>query len=185
MGRALPNSIRPMDQRVPEHIKNLNGEEAIRKLKDVVDHEHIAMFHTGAHSPDEHVRPMTVQKVCDQGNLWMLSARSSQKNKDITVNPQVMVTIAVPGRSQFLAVHGNATVVDDQRKKNELWSNLAKAWFPEGKDDPELTVLKVAPSDCYYWDTKDGRVVSLLKIATAAVTGNMNDSGGVEGSLRV
>ena len=172
-------------QREQDRITHLHGKEAVRKLKDVVDNEHIAMFHTGVHSPDEHVRPMTVQKVCDQGNFWMLSARGSKKNADITANPEVMITIAIPGRSQFLAVHGTAQVVDDQRKKDELWSNIAKAWFPQGKEDPALTVLKVAPRDCYYWDTKDGRIVSLLKIATAAVTGNMNDSGGVEGPLHV
>ncbi len=71
-------------------------------------------------------------------------------------------------------------------KKDELWNNLAKAWFPEGKEDPELTILKVVPTESYYWDTKNGRMLSMVKgIAAAAITGNMNYSGSVEGKIAV
>ena len=61
---------------------------------------------------------------------------------------------------------------------------MAKAWFPEEKDDIHLTVIKVHPLDAYYWDTRDAKMISLLKIATAAVTGKTPDAG-VEGKLTV
>ncbi|MGE3509589.1 MAG: pyridoxamine 5'-phosphate oxidase family protein [Vicinamibacterales bacterium] len=31
------------------------------------------------------------------------------------------------------------------QKIDELWEPLAKTWFTEGKDDPRITVIKVAP----------------------------------------
>ncbi len=61
---------------------------------------------------------------------------------------------------------------------------MAKAWFKDGKDDPKVTVIRVSPEESYYWDTQNGRMISLLKIAVAAVTGKEMD-GGVEGKLKV
>ena len=65
----------------------------------------------------------------------------------------------------------------------ELWSAIAKTWFNEGYDDPELTLLKIVPEDGYYWDSKDGRIVSLFKMVAGAITGKeMNTS--IEGDIK-
>ena len=72
----------------------------------------------------------------------------------------------------------------DREKIDELWSEIAKAWFPEGKDDPHLTVIKVTPEEGFYWDTKDGKLASMIKIAASAVTGKTMVEG-VEGTISV
>ena len=61
--------------------------------------------------------------------------------------------------------------------------SLAKTWFNEGYDDPELTLIKIDPDDGYYWDTKDGKVISLIKMVAGAITGKELNSG-VEGRIR-
>jgi len=62
---------------------------------------------------------------------------------------------------------------------------MANAWF-DGKDDPTVTIIRVEPKDTYYWDTKAGKLVSLISFATAALTGNKaDDSDGVEGKANV
>lgn len=168
-----------------KNYDSLHGVEAVEKLQDIVKDRSICMFHTDLHAEPCETRPMVIQRADDMGGLWLLSARSSQKNTDIAKDPRVMLTVAEPGRSRFLVVHGRANIVEGRAMKQELWSNLEKAWFPGSADDPELTLLNAEPTACYYWDTLDGRLVSLLKIATAAVTGYMNDSGSVEGALKV
>ena len=45
-------------------------------------------------------------------------------------------------------------------------------------------MIKVIPQEGYYWDTKNNKVISLIKIATSIVTGKTNDDG-VEGTLTV
>jgi hypothetical protein len=42
----------------------------------------------------------------------------------------------------------------------------------------------VKPVDAYYWDTKNNKLVSLLKIGAAIVTGKSMDDG-IEGELEV
>jgi len=83
-----------------------------------------------------------------------------------------------------LNVFGKAFIYKDKSTIENKWSPMAKAWFTEGKDDPNLTVIRVQPDYAYYWDTKSGKVVSLLKIAVGAVIGKTLDDG-VEGNLSV
>jgi hypothetical protein len=66
----------------------------------------------------------------------------------------------------------------------KLWSAWAKTWFPDGVDDPELTLLRVRPLEVQYWDTRHNKMVSLLKIVAGAITGKEMDDG-VEGKISV
>ena len=67
---------------------------------------------------------------------------------------------------------------------HELWSPIDKAWFEQGEDDPNISVIKVIPTDGHYWDTKNGKLISMLKIAVAAVTGKETRPG-VAGNIKV
>ena len=46
---------------------------------------------------------------------------------------------------------------------------MAKTWFKEGKDDPGISLIKVTPEDAYHWDTKNNKMVSLIKFAMGAL----------------
>ena len=62
---------------------------------------------------------------------------------------------------------------------------MANAWF-DGKDDPKVSIIRVEPRETYYWDTKAGKLVTLLSFVAAAVTGKQTDnSDGVEGLAQV
>ncbi|MEP6467521.1 MAG: pyridoxamine 5'-phosphate oxidase family protein, partial [Parafilimonas sp.] len=54
----------------------------------------------------------------------------------------------------------------------------------EGKDDPRITVIKVTPENGYYWDTKHGQAVALVKMVAGAIAGKtMDDS--IEGNIKL
>jgi len=78
---------------------------------------------------------------------------------------------------------GSNPYLEQSLKPAEL-QGKDKAWFEKGKDDPEITLIKVRPLDVKYWDTKSNRVVSLIKILGAALTGKSADDG-IEGKLAV
>ena len=77
---------------------------------------------------------------------------------------------------------GNAKVVNDRDLIRAKWSPIVRAWFPEGANDPNLTLLRVKPVQAYYWDAETGKMISFLKIAASAVTGKRL-SEGAEGKL--
>jgi general stress protein 26 len=167
-----------------KNLKNLTHNEAIEKMKELVKHNSMCLFTTSLDKTPLEAIPMNVQKVCDQGNFWFISVADSNHNKNIQNDPRVQLFFTNMSDSEFMTIYGTATISRDQAKIEELWSPLVKAWFPEGKEDPRVTIIKVTPSDGFYWDTKNGKAISLVKITAAALTGNTMD-GSVEGKLLV
>lgn len=156
---------------------DLKREEAVSKIQKLAKDINICMFCTDLDQQPFSTRPMAVREVDDEGNVWFISSASSHKNAEIKEDENVQLVFSNPSSSQFLSLYGKATIYRDQEKIKELWTPIANAWFEEGKKDPNVTVLKVDPSQAYYWDTQNGKMITLLKMATAAVTGNQMDTG--------
>ena len=167
-----------------DHKENLSGAEAASKIKELAN-KHTCFFCTRISTGQRmNTRPMSVQKVDDAGNLYFLSAKDSHKNRDIAQDPNIQLFFQGSAHSDFLTIHGEATISDNKALIEELWEPLAKAWFTEGENDPRISVIKIAPVSGYYWDNKHGSAVALLKVAAGALTGKtMDDS--IEGHLKV
>jgi general stress protein 26 len=175
-----------INQRQPEqNHQNLAGPDAVAKIRELAEGAGTCFFctaiTTGAPIP---TRPMAVQQVDDEGSLWFLSAIDSQQNAQLAQDDSVQLMFQGSSHSDFLTLHGRATVTTDRAKINELWKPLLKTWFTEGSDDPRITVIQVRPTEGYYWDTKHNRVIVFAKIVAGAVTGKTFDDS-IEGRLRV
>lgn len=164
--------------------KNLYNKEAVEKVKEIAEKIKICLFCTNVSDIPFDTRPMGTQDVDTEGNLWFISGKTSNKNQDIKQDDKVQLLYADNSSSTYMSINGTADVFYDRAKVEELWNPLIKAWFTEGKDDPNISIIRVRPTDAYYWDTKDGKMVSLLKIAAAAITGKTMD-GGIEGRMEL
>lgn len=165
-------------------VKNLIDKKAISKMQEIVKDQRVCMFATNLTQIPFSVCPMTAQEVSDEGHILFLSAADSDHNKKILLDSRVQLMFSKVSESEFMSVYGKATISKNREKIDKIWDPLAKAWFPKGKDDPNLTIIEVFPEDAYYWDTKDGKIVSMIKIVASALTGEKMDSG-VEGHLTV
>jgi general stress protein 26 len=81
-----------------------------------------------------------------------------------------------------MQLNGTAVISTDREKIRELWSPLARTWFTEGEEDPRLSVIKVTPSQGYYWDTKHGLPVAGVKMLIGAILKKTMDDG-IQGKL--
>jgi general stress protein 26 len=86
--------------------------------------------------------------------------------------------------SDFLNIYGIATVNDDKEKIKELWEPILKVWFTEGEGDPRISVIKVEPTEGYYWDNKHGNAIAFAKQLVGAAMGKTLDDS-IEGKLSV
>lgn len=120
-----------------------------------------------------HSRPMTTQNQGfeEDATLWFFTSRGSDALADIAADPSVGMTYADPGADSYVAIAGQARVVEDRAKKEALWSAMAKAWFPGGVDDPDLALLRLDIIHADYWDVKASKMVQLWRMASAAVSG--------------
>lgn len=162
--------------------KDLRDEAAIEKIKEMAD-GNICLFCTYENGQIVS-RPMGTQQVEEDGTLWFISKKDSSKNEQIDENSTVHLMYSDTGKHHYLSLSGHAHVVVDRSKVEELWNPMAKAWFEKGKDDPEISLIRVTPDEGHYWDTKNGKLISMLRIAVAAVSGKQMD-GGVEGDITV
>lgn len=162
-----------------ENREDLRGSDAIEKIQTLVDKAQTCFFCTNGGA-----RPMNVRKVDDQGTLWFLCANDSHMAKEIEGDSQVKLYFQGSPHSDFLELHGSASLSTDKTKIEELWEPMIKTWFTEGVDDPRIRVIKVVPGDGYYWDTKHGNFVAGVKIMIGAMIGKTLDDS-IEGTLRV
>jgi general stress protein 26 len=146
--------------------------QAVRKLQDLATEINICLFCSGPVT-DEHdgCRPMATSGVDEEGSIWFLSDRHSDKNKEIAIDPRVKLYYSHPGKSLFLIVSGMAEIVFDREKLRELWNPLDRTWFKEGEDDPSISLIRVRPEHAHYWDAKGGRMVNFFKMLVSAATG--------------
>ncbi|MFL9844007.1 pyridoxamine 5'-phosphate oxidase family protein [Flavobacterium rhizosphaerae] len=165
--------------------KDLISKEAKDKIKEMAKDIGVCMFCTELSVRPIPTRPMSVLEVDDEGNLWFLSSKSSNKNFEIRHDDDVQLMFAKNSDAHYLSIFGKAVIYKDKSHVEDVWTPIAKTWFDEGKDDPEATVIKVIPSDAYYWDTKSGKMISMLKWAAGAIVGSAVDDNSVEGRLKV
>lgn len=175
-----------INQQQPEHHReNLVGAAAVEKLAELAKEAKTCFFCTApAGSDTGGVRPMTVLEADQQGNLWFLSASDSHQNREIEANPSVKLFFQGSPRAEFMVLDGFATISRDRARIAQLWNFMHKTWFTEGQDDPRITVIKVAPTQGYYWDNKHGAAVAGMKMMIGAVIGETLDDS-VKGTLRV
>ena len=164
--------------------QHLANEDAIKKMKELAEEIKICMFCTYDDQHTMQTAPMGAQEIDEDGTFWFLSTKESKRNTDLETNPATDLIFAQPSASSYLSVRGKSEVFYDREKINDLWNGIAKNWFTEGKDDPNISVIRFTPEEAYYWDTKNGKMISFLKIAIGAVIGKTMDDG-IQGKLKV
>lgn len=170
-------------QQPEDNFKNLIGEEAHKKIADLAKKAGSCFFCTKIQTGQPfRTRPMAADHFDDDGNFYFLSASDSHKNRDIATDPYVQLLFQGSAHSDFLTLFGKAEISVDREKIEELWNPFLKVWFTEGKDDPRITVIKVTPTQGYYWDTQHGMAAALIKRTYGAVVGETYDDS-VEGTI--
>jgi len=150
----------------------LQDKEAIRKLQDLATEISICLFCSGSDTNEhEGCRPMATSGVDEEGSIWFMSDRNSEKNKEIMTDPIVKLYFCSPGKSSFLVVSGEADIVYDREKIRELWNPLDKTWFKEGEEDPAISLIRVKPIHAHYWDAKGNKMVNFIKMIASVASG--------------
>jgi general stress protein 26 len=114
-----------------------------------------------------HVRPMAVADLRRDADAYFATSIDSPKIAEMQADAQVLVTFQ--SNSQFASIAGTATVVRDRALIDRLWSDAWRVWFPAGKDDPLLCLIKVDATEGEYWDTRGARGLRYLFNGVSAV----------------
>lgn len=140
---------------------DLNGLDAREKIRELIDNTANCFFVTRTSYPGStNARPMAVQEIDNEGNLWFISSSDTHKDRELQNNPEVYLYFQSSSGGEFLEVLGRASISQDQGRIEQLWKPEFNAWFEMGKEDPKVSVIKVAPREGHYWDSEHGGVAA-------------------------
>lgn len=163
--------------------ENLYSQQAIEKIKDIATDVDFCMLATNLTVQPISAVPMSTKKVDEQGNIWFLSNKNSDHNADISKDKNTQLLYSGTSDMKFLSVYGSAEIIHDRAIIKKLYASTDNAWF-DGEEDPNITAIKFAPKQAAYWSNDDNKVVSLFKLAKAAITGEKVDMG-TSGKMKV
>src|SRR5215203_124267 len=153
-----------------------NREESIKKIQELTEGIDFCML-TSIDGGVLRSRPMSTQQFEFDGDLWFFTNDNSHKVDEIEKDNRVCVAYSKPDDNVYLSVSGRAEMVKDRAKIEELWNPVHKAWFPEGIDDPHLSLLKISVEEAEYWDSPNSKLVQIAGFVKALVTGQEADGG--------
>jgi general stress protein 26 len=113
-------------------------------------------------------RPMLPLFVQKDPAIYFLTHQSSRKVMQLTARPQVGLTMI--SANCYFVVAGSAHISRDPELIRRLWSPTYRAWFPDGKDDREATVIRVAVERLDYWEPPSSPLIRVVQAVKAVLT---------------
>ncbi len=119
------------------------------RLHDVVNDFDVAMLAT--HTTNAmHARPMAIACLDDGIGAYLVTDVNSLKVDEINANPYALLTFQ--SAKNFASVRGELTILRDRQLIEKMWKEAWKVWFPEGKSDPNIALLRFTAHEGEYWD---------------------------------
>lgn len=105
----------------------------------------------GLESDHQHSEPMTAQIDDDQPNaLFFFAGRDNR----LAAGGAAMAQFASKGHDFFACLSGEISRDDSRAQIDKLWNNAAEAYFPQGKDDPNLALLRFDVDGAELWEAE-------------------------------
>lgn len=153
----------------------------VQKVVDLINDAKIGMVATLDQGGSIVSRPLVVQQVETDGDMWFFTDRDTSQVTHVRSEPKVNISFSQ--RDSWVSVSGVATVVEDQAKAEELWNPMVEAWFPDGPQTPGLVFLRVEADSAEYWDSPGGVVgaaIQFVKAKAGQGKPDVGESGTVE-----
>jgi general stress protein 26 len=130
--------------------------------------------------PVRHFQPMTAFAEREDGVIWFFTRTDTDMARDLANNDGAKAMFTVQARDQdFQAcIGGRLSLTRDQTRIDKYWNPVVAAWYPDGKDDPRLTLVKFDANSAAVWISDAGPTKFAWEIAKANMSKKEPDLGG-------
>lgn len=118
---------------------------------------------------DDLTRPMSAQIDVPEGGdkdnggtIYFFASKSDGVGQSVTVGNRAVATFAAKNHDLFAHIHGTLVASNDRAIIERLWNPFVAAWYKDGKDDPDLCLLRFDTDRAVIWEADKG---STLKAA--------------------
>ncbi|MEO6247612.1 MAG: pyridoxamine 5'-phosphate oxidase family protein [Sphingomicrobium sp.] len=112
---------------------------------------------------DDSTRPMSAQVDApdgsdkDQGGtIYFFASKTDGVGRSVTPGNRVVATYASKDHGLFAHVHGTLVETSDRAVVDRLWNPFVAAWYKDGKDDADLTLLRFDTESATIWEATKG-----------------------------
>ncbi len=103
---------------------------------------------------DSRTRPMAAQ--LDGKTIYFFTSRSEHLAQGLKNNNRAVATFAAKGHGLFAHIHGTLKEHQDRATIDKLWGPITASWYKDGKDDPDLLLLKFDAEKAEIWEAEAG-----------------------------
>lgn len=153
----------------------LDPAEAEKTVWKALKDEKIGMLGVAGGQP-KHMQPMTAYAEEESRELWFFTYKDTDLVKDVGGGHYAMFCLVTD--KVYACLGGELTEQFDRARMDRYWNPVVAAWYPDGKDDPRLTLLRLSLDDAQVWVSKAGPVKFAWEIAKANATHETPDLGG-------
>jgi general stress protein 26 len=130
----------------------------------------------GVEGSGQHPQPMTAYPDPDAGIVWFITSRDTDLAKAAghpvlsggAVGDKIANFALIGKKDDYWAnMRGPLDQIDDEAKIDELWSAQAAAWFEKGREDHEVTLLRLTLQEAEIWSSSRNPVVFAFEMAKA------------------
>jgi general stress protein 26 len=100
-------------------------------------------------------RPMTAQFQGDSDSCWFFTTKDGDLFQRFTEDHRAVATYCAKDQRLFANVLGKLTLEAERDMVDRLWNRYVAAWF-EGKDDPNLALLRFDATSAEIWLNETG-----------------------------
>lgn len=114
----------------------------------------------GLNDSNEHSLPMTAQLDEDANHcFWFFTSRDNR----LAAGGPAMAQFAAKGHDLFACINGTLTEETDPAVIDRHWSNQVEAWYPQGRSDPSLLMLRFDLGTAEIW-LADMSIIGVFKM---------------------
>ncbi len=135
-----------------------------QRLADLVEPARVAMLTTLDGQGQLTSKPMSPVELDAQGCLWFFTDVHSTSSAQLE---RLNLSFCNVERGDYVSVVGRGELLEDLERAKELWTPMARPWFPDGPASPQLRLLKIVPNSAEYWDSPNSKMVRLFAIAAS------------------
>jgi general stress protein 26 len=144
------------------------------RLWDEIDRHRTGMLSlTGG---ARHTQPMTAFTERHPHRLWFFAGIESDIVHEAQAGAMAMFLFQVKDLQACLS--GRLVVDRDEARVDKFWNAVVAAWYPDGKTDANLTLLRLDLDDGQVWISQAGPARFAWEIAKANATHHAPDLGG-------
>jgi general stress protein 26 len=133
--------------------------------------------------PADHFQPMTAFCEPESGRIWFFSrtdadlAKAADMSRSTERGAEAMFTVQARDQGFQACIHGQLVQHFDQERMERFWNPVVAAWYPEGQNDPRLTLLRFDTQDAQLWLSETNPLSFGFQIVKANLTGHEPDVG--------